>query len=161
MVKETKTDHGRGEGLSKPSSGEVREIVEMYTNEPDNNPGSVIDRQPVIVCETTTEKMINLSSVHGNVSMYENSVTADDTRKTLPQFSHNQTSEVNFVALKTATTSTTHALNEDTSGSTSKAQPSIFSSDSEKITSLEQDIAQTLIQINPMSRLHSNKQGNP
>ena len=158
MVKETKTDHDRDKGLSKPS-GDVREIVEMYTNEPRSNPGSLTDSQPVIVYGTATEKFINVSSVHGNVSMYENSVTANDARKTSTQFSHNQ-GEANFVSLKTAT-STTQALIDDTSGSIPKVQPSIFSSDSENITSLEQDIAQTLIQINPMSRLHPDKQGKP
>ena len=158
MVKETKTDHDRDKGLSKPS-GDVREIVEMYTNEPRSNPGSLTDSQPVIVYGTATEKFINVSSVHGNVSMYENSVTANDARKTSTQFSHNQ-SEANFVSLKTAT-STTQALIDDTSGSIPRVQPSIFSSDSENITSLEQDIAQTLIQINPMSRLHPDKQGKP
>ena len=158
MANETKIDHDCGKDLSKPPSGDGSEIVEIYTS---GQPGSVIDSQPTIVYETVAEKIINLGSVHSNVSIDGNSVTPDDIRKTSTQLSRNQSREATFVALKTATNSTAQAFVDDDCGSTSKAQPSIFSIDSENITSLEQDIAQTLIQINPMSGLHPDKQGTP
>ena len=154
---ETKIHHDRGKGLSKPSCGHAMEVVEMHTNEPDKS-GSVTDGQPVY--ETVAEKIINLDPINSNVSMDENYVTADDIRKASTHFSHSPPREANDVAFK-ATTSTTHALTDDASGCISKAQPSILSSDSENITSLEQDIAQTLIQINPMPRLHPNYRGKP
>ena len=95
------------------------------------------------------EKEIENDEVHEHFSegqpiiVYE-TVTGDNIMATSLQLSQNQT---NFVALK----GKTQQVIEE-AGAIPTAQ-TILCDEPEQVTPLEQDIAQTLIQINPLSRL--------
>ena len=123
-------------------------------NSHNNVIGQVVDGQQVVFLDATTEHVVDVYSgntdrVTGNNSSISTIDVGQASELTdlLPASIHNQISQGKPVAATSSDGKTIQNSGAIDSGSV----------ESESMTSLEQDIAQTLIQINPLSRFHGSQ----